>query len=64
MEAMCAIQQMVTAFNMNNEHTSHQATECTEAVQIIPQEQAGSRKNHCAAHLATDEVLTMDLSSH
>jgi hypothetical protein len=59
---MRTIQLMVTAFNMNNKLTGKRAMARAESLQMIPEEQSGSRKKHTAILTALMKVLTMDIS--
>jgi hypothetical protein len=61
-ELMRTIQLMVAAFNMNNKLTGLRSMARAEILQMIPEEQSGSRKKHQAILAALMKVLTMDLS--
>jgi hypothetical protein len=61
-ELMRTIQLMVASFNMNNKLTGREAMKRAEAFNLIPPDQAGSRKNMRAILHALNKVLTVDLS--
>ena len=60
-EKMRTIQLMPAAFNMNNKKTGKEAMRRAEALQLLPDEQAGSRKGHRSILTALNKVLTNDL---
>ena len=59
---MRTIQLMNAAFNINNKYTAKKAMRRAEEFNIIPWEQAGSRKKRRAILSALDKVLTMDIA--
>ena len=61
-ESMRTIQLMNAAFNLNNKHTARLAMKRAEKYNLIPWEQAGSRKRRRAILSALDKVLTMDIA--
>ena len=60
-EKMRTIQLMPAAFNMNNKKTGKEAMRRAETLQLLPDEQAGSRKGHRSILTALNKVLTNDL---
>ena len=60
-EKMRTIQLMPAAFNMNNKKTGKEAMANAEKFNLIPSEQAGSRKNHRSILTALNKVLSTDL---
>ena len=60
-EKMRTLQLMVAEFNMNNKKMGRDVMANAEEAHELPDEQAGSRKNHQSAMAALNKVLTMDL---
>ena len=60
-EKMRTIQLMPAAFNMNNKKTGREVMANVESFNLLPNEQAGSRKNHRAILTALSKVLCIDL---
>ena len=60
-EKMRTIQLMPAAFNMNNKKTGRDVMENAEKFNLLPDEQAGSRKNHRSNLTALNKVLTNDI---
>ena len=60
-EKMRTIQLMPAAFNMNNKKTGKEVMELAEKLNLLPDEQAGSRKGHRSNLTALNKVLTNDL---
>ena len=60
-EKMRTLQLMVAEFNMNNKKLGRDAMTNAEEANKLPDEQAGSRKNHQLSMAALNKVLTMDL---
>ena len=60
-EKMRTIQLMPAAFNMNNKKTGREVMENAEKFNLLPDEQAGSRKNHRSNLTALNKVLTNDI---
>ena len=58
---MRTIQLMPAAFNMNNKKTARDVMANAEALKLLPDEQAGSRKTHRAIFTTLNKVLTADL---
>ena len=61
MEKMRTIQLMPAVFNMNNKKTGIEVMALAEKLNLIPDEQAGSRKGHRSNLTALNKVLTNDL---
>ena len=61
-ESIRTIQLMTAAFNLNNKRTSRLAMKRAEKYNLIPWEQAGSRKRRRAILSALDKVLTNDIA--
>ena len=60
-EKMRTIQLMPAAFNMNNKKTGRDVMANAEKFDLLPDEQAGSRKNHRSNLTALNKVLTNDI---
>ena len=60
-EKMRTIQLMPAAFNMNNKKTGREVMALAEKLNLLPDEQAGSRKGHRSNLTALNKVLTNDL---
>ena len=60
-EKMRTIQLMPAAFNMNNKKTGREIMANAERFNLLPDEQAGSRKNHRANLTTLNKVLTNDI---
>jgi hypothetical protein len=60
-EKMRTLQLMVAEFNMNNKKLGRDVMTNAEETRELPDEQAGSRKNHQSSMAALNKVLTMDL---
>ena len=60
-EKMRTIQLMPAAFNMNNKKTGREIMANAERFNLLPDEQAGSRRNHRANLTALNKVLTNDI---
>ena len=60
-EKMRTIQLMPAAFNMNNKKTGREVMENAEKFDLLPDEQAGSRKNHRSNLTALNKVLANDI---
>ena len=61
-EKMRTIQLMPAAFNMNNKKTGREVMMNAEKFKLIPNEQAGSRKNHRSILTALNKVLSIDIA--
>ena len=59
---MRTIQLMPAAFNMNNKKTGKEVMANAEKFKLIPNEQAGSRKNHRSILTALNKVLCIDIA--
>ena len=58
---MRTIQLMPAAFNMNNKKTGREVVELSEKINLLPDEQEGSRKCHRSNLTVPNKVLTNDL---
>jgi len=60
-EKMRTIKPMPAAFNMNNKRTGRKVMKLAEKINLLPDDQAGSRKGHRSNLTALNKVLTNDL---
>ena len=58
---MRTIQLMPSAFNMKNNKMGKEVVELAEKLNLLPDEQAGSRKGHRSNLTALNKVFTTDL---